>query len=34
MRPAPSSDLRWRAIFPEGQMLFEILYAGQMRNIP
>ena len=31
MMPAPSSDLRWRAIFPEGQMLFEILYAGQMR---
>ena len=31
MRPAPSYELRWRAIFPEGQMLFEILYAGQMR---
>ena len=34
MRPAPSYELRWRAIFPEGQMLFEILYAGQTRNIP
>ena len=34
MRPAPSYELRWQAIFPEGQMLFEILYAGQMRNIP
>ena len=31
MMPAPSYDLRWRAIFAEGQMLFEILYAGQMR---
>ena len=31
MMPAPSYDLRWRAIFPQGQMLFEILCAGQMR---
>ena len=31
MMPAPGYDLRWRVIFPEGQMLFEILYAGQMR---
>ena len=27
-------DLRLRAIFPEVRMLFETLYAGQMRNIP
>ena len=31
MMPAPSYDLRCRAVFPEDQMLFEILYAGQMR---
>ena len=29
-----NNDLRLRAIVPEVQMLFETLYAGQMRNIP
>ena len=33
MRPAPSYELRWQVIFPEGQILFEILYAGQMRTL-